>query len=301
MGNDNYLEEGDYVYCNNRRIRLIKFIASGGEGSVYETNTPYICKIFKVCNANRYKYEKIELMLRTSISIDGICWPRRMVYNLQGDFIGYLMPKAYGKQLKKIFLNNNSNIEDTSKIDIMFYINLCLTILEKFEYLHRKGIIIGDVSPMNILVVSDEEVYFVDTDSYQIGGFPCLVDLLSYTAPELQVNKNKRYLRTLGNENFSIAILLFVILMHGKYPYSNKSKRELSYNMINGNFNFPIEDRDEEYEGNQILDMWYKLPRYLREAFYKTFKKGEYHNTEDYRLSISDWYKLIKHYQSSLE
>lgn len=298
MGNDNYLEEGDYVYCNNKKIRLIRFIASGGEGSVYETNTPYICKIFKVCNANRYKYDKLELMLRTRMGIEGICWPKRMVYNFRGEFIGYLMPKAYGQQLKKIFQNNNEGMGD---IDKKFYVDLCLKILEKFEYLHRKGIIIGDVNPMNILVVSADEIYFVDTDSYQIGGFPCLVDLLPYTAPELQLSKNKRYSRTIGNENFSVAVLLFVILMNGKYPYANKSKRELSYNIINGNFNLSIEDEMDKASDNQLLDSWYELPRYLREAFYKTFKNGETNNAEDYRLSIRDWYRLIKYYQSYLE
>ena len=42
-------------------------------------------------------------------------------------------------------------------------------------YLHERNIIMGDINALNILVVSPTEVYFVDTDSYQIEEFPCPV------------------------------------------------------------------------------------------------------------------------------
>lgn len=85
-----------------------------------------------------------------------------------------------------------------NKIDT---VQLCVTILQKLKYLHDRNVILGDINPYNILVVSPTEVYFVDTDSYQVEGFICPVGMPIFTAPELH-KKNSQYgLRTLGNEN----------------------------------------------------------------------------------------------------
>lgn len=82
---------------------------------------------------------------------------------------------------------------------------LCITILKKLKYLHDRNVILGDINPNNILVVSPTEVYFVDTDSYQIEGFPCPVGTINFTAPEIQRKDFSTFLRTIGNERFAVA------------------------------------------------------------------------------------------------
>ena len=91
------------------------------------------------------------------------------------EFVGYMMPKAKGKELQKsifikpLFLKNFPNWKKRDTVE------LCITILEKIKYLHDRNIVMGDINPANILVVSPKEVYFVDTDSYQVEDFPWLI------------------------------------------------------------------------------------------------------------------------------
>lgn len=105
-------------------------------------------------------------------------------------------------------------------------VTLCITILKKLKYLHDRNVILGDINPNNILVVSPTEVYFVDTDSYQIEGFPCPVGTINFTAPEIQRKDFSTFLRTIGNERFAVATLLFMIMLPGKPPVLPAGRRK---------------------------------------------------------------------------
>ena len=84
------------------------------------------------------------------------------------------------------------------------------------------NIIIGDINPLNILVKSPTEVYFVDTDSYQVENYPCPVGTIEFTPPELQGKNYETFLRSFENEYFAIATLVFMILLPGKSPYTQQ-------------------------------------------------------------------------------
>lgn len=120
-------------------------------------------------------------------------------------------------------------------------VELCITILKKIGYLHKNGIILGDINPDNILVKSPKEVYFVDCDSYQVDGYPCPVGTIPFTPPELQ-NKGhyNSYLRTIGNENFAVAVLLFSLMVTGQMPYNQKDGESAQQNIIDMNFSYPL-------------------------------------------------------------
>ena len=78
------------------------------------------------------------------------------------------MPRAQGQSLQiAVFSPRRLQrfFPHWKKVDLVI---LCITILEKIKYLHDHDILIGDLNDQNILVVSATEVYFVDTDSYQI-------------------------------------------------------------------------------------------------------------------------------------
>ena len=106
--------ESAYVFDGEKQveIKLIEAVAAGGEGSIFTTNTPYVAKIYKNEKINKRKYEKIKLMLSKEIKCEGICYPVACLYNKDKQFIGYLMPKAKGKELQKslfikpLFLKN---------------------------------------------------------------------------------------------------------------------------------------------------------------------------------------------------
>ena len=248
--------EGSNVLTSKGSIKLTKELGSGGEAIVYLTNTPYVAKIYKNDNITKRKYEKIKLMLSKNINCSGICYPVEIIYNSKNEFVGYLMPQAKGQELQKsvfgpkpLFLKK---FPDWKKRDT---VELCVTILGKIKYLHDRNIIMGDINPANILVVSPKEVYFVDTDSYQVEDFPCPVGTNNYTAPEIQRKHFSDFLRTRGNENFAVATLLFMIMLPGKPPYSQQGGEDPISNIIKMDFSYPFGDNSNK-KHRMVLDMY---------------------------------------------
>jgi serine/threonine protein kinase len=178
----------------------------------------------------------------------------------------------------------------------------CITILEKIKYLHDRNIIMGDINPLNILVVSPTEVYFVDTDSYQVENFPCPVGTINYTAPEIQRKHFSTFLRTIGNENFAVATLLFMIMLPGKPPYSQQGGEDPINNVIRMNFSYPFGDNsNKKTPDGPWRYIWSHLTYDLKEAFFNTFKKNCKYSKENTRLSCDEWLSIFKYYLDLLD
>lgn len=304
--------ENEIVYTSRGPIKLESKVTFGGEGIIYTTNTPYVAKIYKKENNTKRKYEKIKLMLSKKIECEGVCYPVAALYNSNKEFVGYMMPKAKGKELQKsifikqLFLKKFPNWKKRDTVE------LCITILEKIKYLHDRNIVMGDINPANILVVSPKEVYFVDTDSYQVEDFPCPVGTDNYTAPEIQikyfkVQRNKRknfsdFLRTMGNENFAVATLLFMIMLPGKPPYSQQGGEDLVNNIIKMDFSYPFGDSsNKKTPDGPWRYIWSHLTYDLKKAFYNTFRKGGDYSTEDTRLTADEWLPIFTYYLELLD
>lgn len=299
-------KEGDTVIAerggNRKQVILVKAGSSGGEGTIYTTDIPnVVAKIYKPGKADKAKYEKLKLMISKKIDCDGVCFPIAILYNNKDEFIGFLMDKAQGKELQKcLFIPQllKKYFPDWKKKDT---VQLCITILKKLKYLHDRNIILGDINPNNILVVSPDEVYFVDTDSYQIEGYPCPVGTINYTAPEIQRKKYDSFLRTIGNEQFAVATLLFMIMLPGKPPYSLQGGENQIDNIVNGDFAYASGERTNGKAPEGLWRyIWSHLPRYLKDDFYETFKKGGHQSTESTRFADDDWLKKFEHYAELL-
>lgn len=294
--------ENEIVYTSRGPIKLESKVAAGGEGIIYTTNTPYVAKIYKRENNTKRKYEKIKLMLSKKIECEGVCYPVAALYNSNKEFVGYMMPKAKGKELQKsIFIKPlfQKNFPNWKKRDT---VELCITILEKIKYLHDRNIVMGDINPANILVVSPKEVYFVDTDSYQVENFPCPVGTNNYTAPEIQRKHFSDFLRTMGNENFAVATLLFMIMLPGKPPYSQQGGEDPINNIIKMDFSYPFGDSsNKKTPDGPWRYIWSHLTYDLKKAFYNTFRKDGDYSTEDTRLTADEWLPIFTYYLELLD
>ena len=296
---------GDFVTAvrNNERrpVQLLEELGAGGEGSVFKTNVDgVVAKIYKPEKITRLRHEKLKLMLTKDIDCAGVCFPSAMVLNRREEFVGCLMPAAKGRDLgKSVFMPMllqkyfpTWNRKDT--------VQLCVTILQKLKYLHDRNVILGDINPYNILVVAPDEVYFVDTDSYQVEGFICPVGMPLFTPPELQ---NKPYgLRTLGNENFAVATLLFMIMHPGKSPYAMQDGEGIVENILKGDFAYPFEKlKNRKVPEGRWRFCWSHLTYKIKEAFYHTFRyDGKYHD-EEKRPGAGYWLRLFTEYLYLLE
>lgn len=295
--------ENEIVYTPQGSVRLTKQLGVGGEAAVYETNTPYVAKIYKKENITTRKYEKIKLMLTKEIDCTGICYPVAILHNSNKEFVGYLMPKAKGIELQKsvfgpkpLFLKKFPGWKKRDTVE------LCVTILEKIKYLHDRNVIIGDINPANILVVSPKEVYFVDTDSFQVEDFPCPVGTINFTAPEIQRKHFSDFLRTMGNENFAVATLLFMIMLPGKPPYSQQGGEDPVSNIMKMDFSYPFgESSNKKTPEGPWRYIWSHLTYDLKEAFYNTFRKGGEYSLENKRLSVNEWLLKFSYFLELLD
>ena len=89
---------GNFVFDNTgKKHKLLNQIGrTGGEGSVYLTDSNYICKIYKKERVTKFREEKIKLLIQHSIKVKNICLPEYIIYNNSKEFVGYLMPQAIG-------------------------------------------------------------------------------------------------------------------------------------------------------------------------------------------------------------
>lgn len=294
--------EGDTAYrLGNRKFRLVKTLASGGEGHIYTTNTEYVAKIYKRENMTTRRLKKIELLLKNPLNYPGICAPTEPVFNASNQIVGYLMPKAKGKELQKcVFVRPllEKYFPRWKKKDT---VKLCLTILDKIHYLHSRGIIMGDINPLNIMVVSPDEVYFVDTDSYQMDCFPCPVGTINYTAPEIQGKNFADFLRTPDHENYAIATLLFMIMLPGRAPYSQLGGGTPGENIRRMDFSYPLGDNSNKKTPDGLWRfIWSHMTYAVKDAFYHTFHRDGRYARGGRRLGVNEWMTLFHKYHELL-
>ncbi|WP_169940352.1 serine/threonine-protein kinase [Campylobacter sp. RM15925] len=265
-----------------RKHTLIKIIASGGEGSVFLTDTNFACKIYKADKIDRQKIEKIDLLIDKKIDIRNVCTPRFKV-TFDNYFVGYIMnlvPKCYQiddvifsgeKSLLKFFPNWNR--KELCKVAINF--------LTRVKKLHKAGIILGDINPTNILVQDENNVWLIDCDSYQVDKYPCPVGRPEYTRKENHSKKYHEYLRVFDDDIFACYIIVFQILMLGKHPYAYQGGTKPADNMKNPD-NFPYKNPDEyayvkgtyaKSPGGYYMFMYSAMTKKLRMQFYKAFKQ----------------------------
>lgn len=153
----------------------------------------------------------------------------------------------------------------------------------------------GDLNPFNINVVNQNEIYFLDTDSFQIDNYPCPVGTIDFTAPEIQGVNFTSFLRKKEHEYYAVATLLFMLYLPGKHPYSRSGGGEKQENIKNHDFVFPLGDEDEQATPKgQWEAIWYSLPYEIRKSFYNVFKNGE-------RYPVAYWVKLLEAYLEELD
>lgn len=297
---------GDVVFDKVKSpIRLVEKISEGGEGCVYKTSKSkdIVAKIYFDKKLTSHKQSKIDCIIDSGLSIDGVCFPTTHLYNSKGVFVGYLMPKAEGKKLDISVFKGERGMErcfdSWTREDL---VSLAISILSIIKKIHESGILIGDINGSNILVNSPTEVYFVDTDSFQINDYPCPVGTMEFTAPEIQGKDYNSFLRTIGNENFAIAVLLFRIMMFGLNPYAQQGGAGIEHNIKTGDFSFPYkENSNNKIPKGDWCFFWSHLFFKLKEHFYYTFRKGESRFDETKRPGVDIWLDDLFFYQKQLK
>lgn len=212
----------------------------GGEGTVYliKGHPGLVAKVYheKVLNRSSWVVDahrrKLECMLKYKIQIRSrgrlrIAWPTDILLD-GGRMVGFVMPRVRSEHgLYKVWMQD---IQDKifPKYTWRKSVRVARSLAQAVASLHENNVVLGDLNPKNFLVDRAGNVILVDTDSYDITDpdtgerFPCQVARAEMLAPELQSYGNLAVGRapfTKETDRFSLAILIFRLLMGGFHPF----------------------------------------------------------------------------------
>lgn len=293
-------KEGMTVKVKTGEIfKLGKLLGSGGEGSVYncEDDSNYVIKIYHKGQLNKLRLKKIFIMEKKQIQYDGLCWPERVVFSQNNEPIGYMMKKISGKPLSAIFDGDEAVLKEFPMWKKEDLISLAINILQKVQYLHLFGILVGDLRLKNIVIEKDGSICLVDIDSCQIDMLPCPIGFPDFTPPELQHVEFKKQLRTYYNESFSCSVLVFKLLFCGLHPYNQKFSDGTLEDSINSmNFPYPrsIDGDFSKIPWGGYEEMWKHTPFQIQDLFYDIFKNGRRYNIQEMILLLKTYRKFLE-------
>ncbi|QNE14844.1 hypothetical protein [Pseudarthrobacter sp. NBSH8] len=275
-------------------------LGEGGEGTVYEADLSTVVKIFDKDHLTRHRKEKIELLVDRNLRAKGLCIPSAVVRNGNGEFVGYVMPKASGREFQRTVFNKRKferEFPSWKKADL---VDICISFLEKVQYLHSMNVILGDINPKNLMVDEKKNVFIIDADSWQLEGYPCPVGTPMFTSPAMLGKTYSDVLRTMEDELFAVATMLFMIVMTGQFPYIRTGTDGDMVQLIKeGNFAFQYENRNnKDQPDGDWKYMWSHIHKPVKDLFWHTFHREGKHYKK--RPTAAEWLEAFKAYKSYL-
>lgn len=297
-------ETGDEIWhqspSGSGSLVLGPVLGEGAEGTAYEVDGGRVVKIFNRQHISQHRRAKVSLLTSRSIEWEGICVPLAVVSNAAGEFVGYMMTRARGSEFRVIMNPRRflKTFPDWTKADL---VDVCISFLEKIAYLHSLHVIVGDINPKNVIVDENKNVWVIDADSWQLEGYPCPVGTPMFTPASAQGKPYSEFLRTMEDELFAVATMLFMVLITGQFPYARAgTDGDISRLITDGNFAFQFGERSnrDQPEGNWKY-MWSHLPRDLKEMFWHTFhREGDRYGCPP---SADEWLRAFRQYRTWLK
>lgn len=208
----------EYIYGS------LPLISRGYEAEFFALDKVTGLKVFSFCDRVRVtlpnKVKKIEKL--SELQIPGTALPRDIVYDENGNFIGYTMEMVkINKNMPSLASIIDSDLSVEEKI--FFYRKLEAIVL----ILHQNGIYLVDTNPANFLITESNEIVLVDTDSYKYSSHPADVTP-SYFAGYYKNKTGDKSLKYV--DEFSLTIRLLELILLG---FHSSVREAVSSNRMN--------------------------------------------------------------------
>ena len=281
-------EEDDIYELSNR-------LSGGAEGMVFLTDKRNsVAKIYHKNIITPLRWAKLKKLCALGITAQGFCLPQNLLF-FKGYPVGYMMPLGKGVPLGNVFDGPDAILgafPQWTRIDV---VNTLISLIEKYIYLHIHNCIAGDIQLKNALINNPSSVFLIDMDSIQIANLPCPVGTEEFTDPNLWGRDFAGFVRTLRDEDYSIAMLVFSVLFCGLHPYATRNGAEtLREEILGKNFPYDLDNESNEHIPRGGYEyIWEFLPDRLRQMLYDTFKLGISYET-------LEWYDAVIEYKEDL-
>jgi serine/threonine protein kinase len=193
-------------------------IKRGGEGKILTVPElpQQVAKIY--LNSNYQHMSKAQKDALACLDTQLFVKPLELIYEKKNkDIIGFTM-EYISPEFVPLAAFYNKNYGASVGISDTFKFKVAEKILAGVEHAHTHNIIIGDLSGLNILVNTQEDVKFIDTDSYETAvhtHWGVLLDEIRDYLYQGQVSKQSDY--------FAVAVILFNLFTN-MHPFKGVHK-----------------------------------------------------------------------------
>lgn len=235
-----------------------KELGKGGQARVFKIQTKgyedYCLKKFIREEDAQKNYDRIAYMIQNppqnimGSSSFRICWPTAFAYDMQKNFIGYIMPLAFSnsRDLKILEVYNAKPISQQTKykkypdwfdkyeLDTDKGLKnrmkmLCNWAIAIYSLHETNKYVIVDLKPENVMATASGKISIVDTDSFQISEngkilFPGVAYTPGYFPPEGKFIKQNNKPFPITCDCFAAAVCFYKILT-GVHPYGGTIKK----------------------------------------------------------------------------
>lgn len=265
-------------------------LTEGGEAALYAVGDRKVAKVhFPATLANgqrpvrQLKVARLVAMRTEQArnrALANVVWPEQSLFNDKSHFVGYLMPRLVGVPLHAVFHDVAWTLADR--------VDLAAQMATSYAALHAIGIAVGDPSSNNVLATRDRrsrQAWLVDTDSFHLPSFPCLVATERYRLPPVLQGKQP-WAAGPEADNHALAFLLFELQLGGLSPYQHKGGGSPEQ-CITKEFCPLLQQKETELPEGPWLARWQALPHLVRDLFTRAFVPGRT------RPTAKDWATVL--------
>lgn len=292
--------------ADKERIMLSSRLAEGGQGKVYrlESNDTELAKIYKTAEDLSKKQERLVALLKkeTKRLAQVAAFPIKSLHNEQGETVGFLMENLKGWVPIHRIYQIKSRLSLMPESDFGTLLRVARNLSTCVHYMHEADIVIGDLNESNALVNGNAMVKLIDSDSVQVQvdgrTFTCDVGRPELIAPELQGHSLTGRIRTVEEDRFALAVLIFQILTFGRHPYAGQPRgsEEISLEMAIKNKWYPyVTGGNSRLKPPPGIELQF-LNLEIRELFERAFA-GEPND----RPTALEWFIALERTEESLE
>jgi DNA-binding helix-hairpin-helix protein with protein kinase domain len=294
---------GTLLAGDQMEYRVGETVAEGGEGKVFRL-ADRDDVLAKVYHQPAYGQEA-KLTYMVSICSKKLrhvaAWPLSRLRDATDETVGFVMESLMGWQPLHRTYQVRSRLETNPKRTWKHLVRIARNLAACVHHVHEAGFVVGDLNESNVLVSRDAMVKLIDVDSFQcdVGDrrFHCQVGKPELLAPELQGHNLDDLDRTQNHDDFSLAILLFEVLMFGRHPFAGRPKEEQEIQLEDAILNswYPYSTRRPSpiAPPRGVTIDW--LPEEVRDLFEDAFEPNA-----SLRPTAHQWFSALKTLEADL-
>lgn len=311
-------QPGDLIKCQGSPIKIVKWLAEGGQGDVYmveQDNVKKALKWYKPSGMGKDPkafYENLKQnYFKGAPDKSVFLWPEDITEWKDHTF-GYVMPlRPDGYYEVGDYLLTKVRFSSMKTV-----IDAALNIVNAYRILHNNGYCYQDLNDGNFFInPRNGAVLICDNDNVAPDGTHTgIVGKPGYIAPEIIVGANekdpsRRRMPDTYSDRFSMSIIIFMLFcltrpLEGRRtlaPRTEKLMEEVygsDVHFIMDDIKHPQYGPDRDAQKN-VFVFWDALPGYVREFFSKAFSQRAI-STPGARPTELDWLQVLVRFRSEI-